>query len=221
MLTLSCTLSCTLALRSARPASIRHVAGVPRGLTGSGSWCGARAVDGCDAFKHSVPPAMSWPRPHQHHHLPHTRMRVRRRLSTPAGQETGPQCIEGVGSGVAAAVGRRGRRRGRGKRSRGEFIPWGEGPFNYHDEVQVTIDTLTNLGEGVARVKLEEIRTVPSTGEKGETDAGAGYVILVPGVLPGETVCAYVCVCLRVCWSHSVTVCGVRPRVGARVSYAC
>ena len=43
-----------------------------------------------------------------------------------------------------------------------------EGKFQYHEEVEVVIDNLTNLGQGVGRVD--------------------GWVIMVPFALPGERV---------------------------------
>jgi 23S rRNA (uracil1939-C5)-methyltransferase/tRNA (uracil-5-)-methyltransferase len=50
-----------------------------------------------------------------------------------------------------------------------KFVPV---PFSYHQEIEVTIDALTNLGAGVARVD--------------------GWVVFVPFALPGETVKARV-----------------------------
>ncbi|MEI8036982.1 MAG: class I SAM-dependent RNA methyltransferase [Verrucomicrobiota bacterium] len=50
-----------------------------------------------------------------------------------------------------------------------KFVPV---PFTYHQEIEVTIDALTNLGAGVARVD--------------------GWVVFVPFALPGETVTARV-----------------------------
>jgi 23S rRNA (uracil1939-C5)-methyltransferase/tRNA (uracil-5-)-methyltransferase len=45
-------------------------------------------------------------------------------------------------------------------------------PFAYHEEIEVTIESLTNLGSGVARVD--------------------GWVVFVPFTLPGEKVRARV-----------------------------
>jgi 23S rRNA (uracil1939-C5)-methyltransferase/tRNA (uracil-5-)-methyltransferase len=50
-----------------------------------------------------------------------------------------------------------------------KFVPI---PFTYHQEIELTIDALTNLGAGVGRV--------------------AGWVVFVPFALPGETVRARV-----------------------------
>jgi len=48
-------------------------------------------------------------------------------------------------------------------------------PFAYHEEIELTIDSLTNLGAGVARVDLGEERP---------------WVVFVPFTLPGEKVLA-------------------------------
>jgi len=56
-----------------------------------------------------------------------------------------------------------------------KFIPH---PFTYHEIIDVTIDTLTNLGSGVARVN--------HTSEVGETVSG--WVVFIPFALPGEKV---------------------------------
>ena len=47
-----------------------------------------------------------------------------------------------------------------------------EGKFQYHEEVEVDIDNLTNLGQGVGRID--------------------GWVVMVPFALPGERVRARV-----------------------------
>ena len=46
-----------------------------------------------------------------------------------------------------------------------KFVPT---PFEYHQEIEITIDALTNLGAGVGRID--------------------GWVVLVPFALPGETI---------------------------------
>ena len=59
-------------------------------------------------------------------------------------------------------------------------------PFEYHQELEVTIHSLTNLGIGVARTILPEaveIETLP-----GEESAERRWVIFVPFSLPGERV---------------------------------
>ncbi|MGI9243285.1 MAG: class I SAM-dependent RNA methyltransferase [Verrucomicrobiales bacterium] len=50
-----------------------------------------------------------------------------------------------------------------------KFVPE---PFEYHQEIEFTIDTLTNLGQGLGRVD--------------------GWVVIVPSTLPGETIRARV-----------------------------
>jgi len=56
-----------------------------------------------------------------------------------------------------------------------KFKPY---PFEYHQELEVTIDSLTNLGSGIARVDY-----TPKEGEAVEN-----WVIFVPFTLPGERV---------------------------------
>jgi len=51
-------------------------------------------------------------------------------------------------------------------------------PFAYHQEIELEIATLTNLGVGLGRVPLRD----PSTGEESQ------WVIMVPFALPGERV---------------------------------
>ena len=46
-----------------------------------------------------------------------------------------------------------------------KFVPT---PFAYHEEIELMIDALTNLGSGVGRID--------------------GWVVFVPFALPGETV---------------------------------
>jgi 23S rRNA (uracil1939-C5)-methyltransferase/tRNA (uracil-5-)-methyltransferase len=53
-------------------------------------------------------------------------------------------------------------------------------PFSYHQEIELSITTLTNLGLGLGRVAL------------GEGDAGQGWVVMVAFALPGELVRARV-----------------------------
>ena len=52
-------------------------------------------------------------------------------------------------------------------------------PFEYHQELELTIESLTNLGDGVARVRLPDLE-------------GEGWVVFVPFTLPGEKVRARV-----------------------------
>lgn len=52
-------------------------------------------------------------------------------------------------------------------------------PFDYHQEIEVEIASLSNLGVGIARVKLEE-----------SAEDSPGWVVFVPHTLPGEKVLA-------------------------------
>ena len=58
-------------------------------------------------------------------------------------------------------------------------------PFAYHEEVTVTIDDLSSLGDGVGRVQL-----APDASNADGDDRG--WVVMVPFTLPGETVRARV-----------------------------
>jgi tRNA/tmRNA/rRNA uracil-C5-methylase (TrmA/RlmC/RlmD family) len=57
-------------------------------------------------------------------------------------------------------------------------------PFGYHQEIELEIVTLTNLGSGLGRVQIE-------TGES-KTGNASGWVVMVPFTLPGERVIARV-----------------------------
>ena len=65
-------------------------------------------------------------------------------------------------------------------------------PFAYHQEIELEISTLTNLGSGLGRVPL------PSPPEAGDSPAvprdppSSGWVVMVPFTLPGERVRARV-----------------------------
>ena len=89
-------------------------------------------------------------------------------------------------------------------------------PFAYHQEIEVEITTLTNLGLGLGRVSLEGGDRRPEAGEReqgaggrdeengggrpetgdrkgeGADDRPAGWVVMVPFALPGERVRARV-----------------------------
>ncbi|MCH7227300.1 class I SAM-dependent RNA methyltransferase [Haloferula sp. A504] len=54
-------------------------------------------------------------------------------------------------------------------------------PFDYHHELDLTIESLSNLGDGIARV---EVPPAPGATE----NAGEGWVVFVPFTLPGEKV---------------------------------
>lgn len=74
-------------------------------------------------------------------------------------------------------------------------------PFPYHAEIEVRIETLTNMGQGLARVAIPEAGeasgggTDPSgsepasdDGTEGAASTRSGWVVLVPFALPGERV---------------------------------
>lgn len=70
-----------------------------------------------------------------------------------------------------------------------KFVPY---PFDYHTELTLTIDTLTNLGMGIARVKLSDaIDMEPETNNDEATEEkkeDISWVIMIPNVIPGEVV---------------------------------
>ncbi len=77
-------------------------------------------------------------------------------------------------------------------------------PFGYHQEIDLEITTLTNLGLGLGRVQIEEsaLGTTRSTSEtenagpienrESKIENTAGWVVMVPFTLPGERVRARV-----------------------------
>ena len=62
-------------------------------------------------------------------------------------------------------------------------------PFSYHQEIELEITTLTNLGAGLGRVRLE-----PAGGPalRSPAEPGEGWVVMVAFALPGERVRARV-----------------------------
>ena len=58
-------------------------------------------------------------------------------------------------------------------------------PFAYHQELELEIATLTNLGVGLGRVQLEP-RAGPAL--RSPAERGEGWVVMVPFALPGERV---------------------------------
>jgi tRNA/tmRNA/rRNA uracil-C5-methylase (TrmA/RlmC/RlmD family) len=60
-------------------------------------------------------------------------------------------------------------------------------PFAYHQEIELMITTLTNLGSGLGRVQLPAIENRESRIEN-----SGGWVVMVPFTLPGERVRARV-----------------------------
>ena len=66
-----------------------------------------------------------------------------------------------------------------------KFVPT---PFDYHKELTLRVDALTNLGIGICRHRLKEEED-PSVAEAPtETRGGGGWVIMVPNVIPGELI---------------------------------
>jgi tRNA (uracil-5-)-methyltransferase len=61
-----------------------------------------------------------------------------------------------------------------------KFVPI---PFEYHEELTIRIDSLTNLGWGIGRLKLE-----PDETNEEETEDDRMWVIMVPHVIVGELV---------------------------------
>jgi 23S rRNA (uracil1939-C5)-methyltransferase/tRNA (uracil-5-)-methyltransferase len=59
-------------------------------------------------------------------------------------------------------------------------------PFAYHQEIELEITTLTNLGSGLGRVKLAD-KTEEGRVPRSSTSEG-GWVVMVPFTLPGERV---------------------------------
>ena len=55
-------------------------------------------------------------------------------------------------------------------------------PFRYHQEIELEITTLTNLGSGLGRFPLQA----------GDGEPASGWVVMVPFTLPGERVRARV-----------------------------
>ena len=86
------------------------------------------------------------------------------------------------------------------------FVDW---PFGYHELLELEIEDLTNLGDGVARVQLPassaateddvvvvgggaSAATKDDGGGDGGASSSAGWVVMVPFALPGEKVLARV-----------------------------
>ena len=64
-------------------------------------------------------------------------------------------------------------------------------PFAYHQEIELEIAALTNLGVGLGRVPLAELKAL-SFKPKAPAPTGARWVVMVPFALPGERVRARV-----------------------------
>lgn len=72
-------------------------------------------------------------------------------------------------------------------------------PFHYHEEIELEITTLTNLGSGLGRVALPARATPEANGSSSTPDPhselrhpAGGWVVMVPFTLPGERVRARV-----------------------------
>ena len=73
-----------------------------------------------------------------------------------------------------------------GKKSKFQDIP-----FAYHQEIELEITTLTNLGSGLGRVQLPDaqLSTLNAQSTTQPSPAtGGGWVVMVPFTLPGERV---------------------------------
>jgi len=57
-------------------------------------------------------------------------------------------------------------------------------PFDYHQEIELEISSLSNLGVGIARVQLEDQGSHDS--QDSQDEAPQGWVVFVPHTLPGE-----------------------------------
>ena len=61
-------------------------------------------------------------------------------------------------------------------------------PFAYHQEIELEITTLTNLGSGLGRVQLPENLAVGASSVDLPPAKAGGWVVMVPFTLPGERV---------------------------------
>ena len=61
-------------------------------------------------------------------------------------------------------------------------------PFAYHQEIELEITTLTNLGSGLGRVQLPENLAVEASSVDLPPAKAGGWVVMVPFTLPGERV---------------------------------
>ncbi len=62
-------------------------------------------------------------------------------------------------------------------------------PFAYHQEIEIEISTLTNLGSGLGRVQLPAADASPGgSAEAAPAAREGGWVVMVPFTLPGERV---------------------------------
>lgn len=61
-------------------------------------------------------------------------------------------------------------------------------PFPYHHELELLVEALTNLGSGVARVRLDTESAGGGRTPGSPATQGEGWVVFVPFALPGERV---------------------------------
>lgn len=88
------------------------------------------------------------------------------------------KCVEASSRSAGRGHGRRNRK------SKG-FLAW---PFEYHEDLKVTIEDLTNLGVGVARVDIGDRMDSELAPERDERNSSQSWVVMVPKTLPGEEV---------------------------------
>ncbi len=69
-------------------------------------------------------------------------------------------------------------------------------PFGYHQEIELEISTLTNLGSGLGRIPLDTpsagAGSPPAASADAVPECASGWVVMVPFTLPGERVRARV-----------------------------
>ena len=65
-------------------------------------------------------------------------------------------------------------------------------PFAFHQELELEISTLTNLGVGLGRVRLGSDEAAKEPASRSPAERGEGWVVLVAFALPGERVRARV-----------------------------
>lgn len=70
----------------------------------------------------------------------------------------------------------------------GRHKKFNEHPFPYHHELELKIESLTNLGAGVARVRLDAQPALGGPALRSPATQGEGWVVFVPFALPGERV---------------------------------
>lgn len=73
----------------------------------------------------------------------------------------------------------------------GKKSKYNDTPFAYHQEIELEITTLTNLGSGLGRVTLPDSQLSALSSQlttQPPPAAGGGWVVMVPFTLPGERV---------------------------------